>query len=167
MRKATELREYLTRHNRFLSENPDRLHIFVEQGNIVCTGTRSLSHEYRFTLIIVVTDYAGPPDALMLPLLAWIRIKQPELLANPTRRDNAISFDVELLNHESADIEIKVPLTERVIVRKATEGEGMIAEHADEPRDSELPLGEETIMVELPGSNPITVSIPAWPQLNE
>ena len=167
MRKATELREYLTRHNRFLSENPDRLHVFVEQGNIVCTGTRSLSHEYRFTLTIVVTDYAGPPDALMLPLLAWIRIKQPELLANPSRRDNAISFDVELLNHDSADVEIKIPLTERVIVRKAPEGQGMIAEHADEPQDPELPLDPETITIELPGSDPITVSVPAWPHPNE
>jgi len=163
VRKANELREYLTRHNRFLSENPDRLHVFVEQGSIHCTATRSLSHEYRFTLTIVVTDYAGPPDALMLPLLAWIRIKQPELLANPTRRENAISFDVELLNHDAADVEIKIPLTERVIVRKAPEGEGMIADHADEPLDPDLPLDSEEITIELPGTDPITISVPAWP----
>lgn len=163
MRKANELREYLTRHNRFLNEYPDRLHVFVEQGNIHCTATRSLSHEYRFTLTIVVTDYAGPTDALMLPLLAWIRIKQPELLANPTRRENAISFDVELLDHNAADVEIKIPLTERVIVQSVPGGEGMIAIHEDEPVDEDLPLDAEEITVELPGFDPVTISVPAWP----
>lgn len=163
MRKAIELREYLTRHNPFLSENPDRLHVFVDQGNVLCTGTRSLSHEYRFTLTIVVTDYAGPPDALMLPLLAWLRIKQPDLLANKERRENAISFEVELLNHESADVEIKIPLTERVIVGKAPEGKGMIADHVDEPIDPDMPLDAEEVTVTLPGFDPITISVPAWP----
>jgi hypothetical protein len=163
MRKANELREYLTRHNRFLNEYPDRLHVFVEQGSIHCTATRSLSHEYRFTLTIVVTDYAGPTDALMLPLLAWIRIKQPELLANPTRRENAISFDVELLDHNAADVEIKIPLTERVIVQSVPGGEGMIAIHEDEPVDEDLPLDAEEITVELPGFDPVTISVPAWP----
>lgn len=163
MRKAVELREYLTRHNRFLSENPDRLHVFVDQGNILSTASRSLSHEYRFTLTIVVTDYAGPTDALMLPLLAWIRINQPELLANKERRENAISFDVELLNHNTADVEIKLPLTERVIVRKAPDGAGMIAVHEDEPADPDMPIDAQEITVTIPGADPITISVPAWP----
>lgn len=167
MRKAIELREYLTRHNHFLSENPDRLHVFVDQGNVLSTASRSLSHEYRFTLTIVVTEYAGTPDALMLPLLAWIRIKQPDLLANPARRDSAISFDVELLDHGAADLEIKIPLTEQVIVRKASEGEGMVAIHADEPLDPDMPLEAEEITVELPGYEPITISVPAWPHPHE
>lgn len=163
MRKANELREYLTRHNRFLNENPDRLHVFVEQGNIHCSATRSLSHEYRFTLTIVVTDYAGSTDALMLPLLAWIRIKQPELMANKERRENGISFEVELLDHNAADVEIKIPLTERVIVQSSPGGKGMIAIHEDEPADEDLPLDAEEITVELPGFDPVTISVPAWP----
>ncbi|TRM52860.1 phage tail protein [Achromobacter sp. LC458] len=163
MRKANELREYLTRHNRFLNEFPDRLHVFVEQGNIHCSATRSLSHEYRFTLTIVVTDYAGSTDALMLPLLAWIRVKQPELMANKDRRENGISFEVELLDNNAADVEIKIPLTERVIVQSARDGKGMVAVHEDEPADEDLPLDAEEITVELPGFDPVTISIPAWP----
>ncbi|KNY05619.1 tail protein [Achromobacter piechaudii] len=163
MRKANELREYLTRHNRFLNEFPDRLHVFVEQGNIHCSATRSLSHEYRFTLTIVVTDYAGSTDALMLPLLAWIRVKQPELMANKDRRENGISFEVELLDNNAADVEIKIPLTERVIVQSAGDGNGMIAVHEDEPADEDLPLDAEEITVELPGFDPVTISVPAWP----
>lgn len=162
MRKAIELREYLSRHNCFLSENPDRLHVFVDQGNIHCTGTRSLSHEYRFTLTIVVTNYAGTPDAIMLPLLAWLRIKQPDILANKDRRENAISFDVELLDHDSADLEIKIPLTERVIVRDAPDGKGMIAIHADEPSEPDMPIDTEEVTVALPGFESVTISAPAW-----
>jgi hypothetical protein len=163
MRKANELREYLTRHNRFLSENPDRLHVFVEQGSIVSTASRNLSHEYRFTLTIVVTDYAGPTDAIMLPLLAWIRIKQPELLANKDRRENAISFDVELLNHDTADVEIKLPLTERVVVRTSPDGGALVVEHVDEPADPETPTELEEMEITIPGTDPITVHVPAWP----
>lgn len=163
MRKANELREYLTRHNRFLSENPDRLHVFVEQGNILCTASRNLSHEYRFNLIIVVTDYAGSTDALMLPLLAWIRIKQPELLANKERRENAISFEVELLNHDTADVEIKLPLTERVVVRASPDGGSLTADHVDEPADPETPTELEEVVINIPGADPITIRVPAWP----
>lgn len=167
MRKANELREYLTRHNEFLSTNPDRLHVFVDDGSVHCTGTGNLSHEYRYTLTIVVTDYAGQADTIMLPLLAWLRVKQPELLINPDRRANAIQFDVELLNHESADIEIKLPLTERVVVKPSGAGGALMAEHVDEPTDAELPADDEEITIVIPGAAPVTVTVPAWRHPNE
>ena len=103
----------------------------------------------------MVTDYAGQADTIMLPLLAWLRVKQPELLINPDRRANAIQFDVELLSHESADIEIKLPLTERVVVKPSGAGGALVAEHADEPADAELPAEDEEI----------TIVIPARPRL--
>ncbi|CUK22181.1 P2 phage tail completion protein R (GpR) [Achromobacter sp. 2789STDY5608615] len=163
MRKANELREYLTRCNRYLAENPDRLHIFVDDGSIHCTASLNLSHEYRYTITIVVTDYAGVADALMLPLLAWLRIKQPELMANPERRANAIQFDVELLNHNAADVEIKLPLTERVVVRQLPDG-SMVAEHVDEPVDPELPEAAPDVTIAIPGVEPDTVTVPDWRQ---
>lgn len=163
MRKANDLREYLTRHNRFLRENPDRLHVFVDQGTIVSTASRNLSHEYRFTLTIVLTDYAGPTDAIMLPLLAWIRVKQPDLLANKERRENAISFEVELLNHDTADVEIKLPLTESVLVQASPNGGGLMVDHLDEPIDPEMPTELHEVDISIPGADPIRVSVPAWP----
>lgn len=161
MRKANELREYLTKCNSYLAENPDRLHIFVDDGSIHCTASLNLSHEYRYTITIVVTDYSGPADALMLPLLAWLRVKQPELMANPERRANAIQFDVELLNHNSADVEIKLPLTERVVVRQSPDGT-MVAEHVDEPANPELPEDAPDVTITIPGTPPSTVTVPDW-----
>ncbi|MGK4474145.1 phage tail protein [Aeromonas molluscorum] len=31
-----------------------------------------------------IIDFAGHPDQLVVPLLAWLRQHQPELMTNPT-----------------------------------------------------------------------------------
>jgi len=137
MLKPKELRDYLTRHNAFLRVNPDRLQVFVERGRIVCTGTRNLSHEYRYTLTLLVTDYPDSEDDIMLPILSWLRINQPELFENPARWDEAFQFEVEQLNHDTADIEIQLALTERVIVTTDADGK-LHAKHVAEPPHPEL-----------------------------
>ena len=49
----------------------------------------------------------------MVPLLVWVARHQSELLANPDLRER-IAFDAELLANDKVDLEIKLPLTERV-----------------------------------------------------
>jgi len=137
MLKPHTLRAYLSAHNAFLRVNPDRLQVFVERGRIVCTGTRNLSHEYRYTLTLLVTDYPDSEDTIMVPVLAWLRLNQPELFENPARWDEAFQFEVELLNHDTADIEIQLALTERVIVTTDADGK-LHAEHVAEPVHPDL-----------------------------
>lgn len=97
-----------------LKKNPESLHIFVENGNINATGTGlNLSFEYQFDLLILVTDFAGHADSLVVPLLTWCRDNQPEILMNPDRRDG-FKFKAEQLNNNTADVEITLKLTERV-----------------------------------------------------
>lgn len=43
MYKADSLRRHLSGANRILKRNPERFHIFVDEGNVVATGTGSLS----------------------------------------------------------------------------------------------------------------------------
>lgn len=64
-------------------------------------------------------------------LLAWIRQYQPELMMNSDKRENAMRFEVEIQNNETCDIEIKLPLTERVKVWK--DEQGLHFEHLPEP----------------------------------
>lgn len=139
MRKPAELRAVLTSAVPALAQNPDRLHVFVDQGRIVCTGTRSLSHEFRYTLNIVVQDYQGEEQAILLPILAWARRAQSDLFENPERQEQGIEIEVEILTHDTCDISIKLPLTERVIVREEDHTQRLVARYVAEPEHPDLP----------------------------
>jgi hypothetical protein len=102
-----------------LQRDPERLKVMGQDGHIIATGTASLSFEYRYSAFIAVLDYTGHTDALMVPILAWMQVNQPEQLDNPELREKAITFEVEHLNETAADIGIWLELTERAIVRQA------------------------------------------------
>jgi hypothetical protein len=132
MNKPEQVRALLLAAVPHLARNPNDLHVFIEQGKVVATGARqNLSFEYQFDLVVIVTDYAGHADSLMVPLLAWVAQHQPELITNPEKRKNGIGFRVELINRKLVDIEISIPLTERVKVTPV-EG-GRTVEHLPEP----------------------------------
>lgn len=116
MQKLHSLRAHLTAATPFLATNPDKLSVFVERGRIVCAGAGSLSFEYAFTARIVILDFAGHADAVMVPLLAWIQRNQVDVFEHPERRASSIRFEAELLNQDTADLSIEVDLTEAVIV---------------------------------------------------
>jgi hypothetical protein len=127
MYKATSLREHLTNANPDLKQNPDKLLVFVDQGHVIATGTASLSFEYQYRLNIIITDYSGNEDAIMVPLLAWVALHQADLLGNPDLRKTGIGFEVDFNNHESVDLSITLSLTERTIVTKKEGGQLSIA----------------------------------------
>ena len=118
MYKPDSFKTHLIAANPDLRQNPDKLLVFADEGNVVAIGTGSLSFEYRYKLNIIITDYSGDPDAIMVPLLVWIAIHQNDLLANPELRKTGIGFDVDFNNHETIDLSIKLDLTERVIVKR-------------------------------------------------
>lgn len=133
MRKPAELRTAITAAVPDLQHNPDKLHLFVEEGRVVATGAKSLSFEYQYTLSLLVTDFADSADAITVPVLAWLRENQPELFTNPDRRPDGFKFETDVLNHNTVDLLVKLPLTERVIVTVA-DGHYQIA-HAPQPAD--------------------------------
>ena len=132
MYKPESLRALMTAVNPELARDPDRLVVFIDEGSMVSTFAEGLSFEYRYTLNLVFTDYAGHPDAIMVPLLTWIKIHQSELLANPSNRER-IAFEADLLSNDAVDLSIKIPLTERVGVHSRPGG-GHNVEHYTEPQ---------------------------------
>ena len=82
MNKPESLRTHLLAAVPELRHSPDRLLVFIDKGKLLCTAAASLSWEYGYELQIILTDFAGHPDAVMLPLLAWVRTNQSELLVN-------------------------------------------------------------------------------------
>lgn len=131
MKKPVSLRAALTAAVPCLTRSPENLHLFVDEGRIVATGGKTLSFEYQYTLTLVAVDFADESDTIMVPVLAWLRVNQPELFFNPDWRRDGFRFEAEILNHSTVDLAIKLPLTERVTVK--VEGAGYRIEHHDEP----------------------------------
>lgn len=132
MNKPGELREIISSAVPHLKKNPDALHIFIDKGKLYATGaSQNLSFEYQFDCVVLVTDYRGHSDDIMVPILAWVARHQPELLNNREKREDGITFRAELINKNTADIEVTIKMTERVKV--SNDGSGNVVEHLPEP----------------------------------
>lgn len=133
MNKPESLRAHLLATIPELKHNPDRLLIFIDYGKIRCTSAASLSFEYGFDLQIILTDFAGHPDSVMLPLLGWLSVNQSELLENLNKSADGIRFEADILDNSKVDLSLKLPLTERVVVSKDDQGNTTIR-HPGEPQ---------------------------------
>lgn len=122
MNKPTSLRAALVAALPALGESPERLQVFIEQGKIAPAAESSLAFKYQYTCELLILDFTGHSDQIMVPLLAWARDNEPDLFRSDA---NQISFEAELLSNSVVDLIIKVPLTERVGV---TENDTGIAE---------------------------------------
>lgn len=136
MKKPDSLRRALSSAVSCLRENPDNLHIFVDDGSLVSTLAPSLSWEYRYTLNVVVTEFSGDQNLLMAALLGWVHEHQPDIMANPDLRNNGFTFEAVILNNNTSDISIDLRLTERVVVSPS--GENMVVSAVPEPENPEL-----------------------------
>ena len=134
MLKPGNLRAHLTAALPELARDPEKLVVIASAGRAICTGTGTLSFEYAYTLQIILLDYAGHADAVIVPLIDWVATNQPELLDSPDRREQAIRFDVDYLTAQTIDLAIEIDLTERVLVRPR-EGtpSGLNVIHVGEP----------------------------------
>ena len=117
MLKLNSLKALLTQCLPDLARDPKRLIVLAENGTVVSTGTTSLSFEWRYTARVIVLDYDGHADAVIVPIIAWMKRNQSEQMDNPERWANAIKFRVEPLTTTTMDFGIELQLTERAIVK--------------------------------------------------
>lgn len=132
MQKPNDLKRVLLASVPALKHDPDRVLIFTDKGRIRCTAATSLSFEYAYELRLILTNFAGSPDSVMLPVLGWARQHQSELLANLDNAMQAIQFEAEIIDNDSVDLAITLPLTERVVVERQANGTYNLT-HAPEP----------------------------------
>lgn len=122
MNKLKDLRDHLLAAVPGLENNPERLLLFADDGSWSSSNGINLSSVYSYNASIVLTDFPGGPESVMLPLLQWVARHQNELLANPANRDK-MTFEAEVLASDLVDLTIKLPLTERVIVTRGDDGQ--------------------------------------------
>ena len=133
MNKPESLRAHLLVTVAGLQNNPDRLLIFIDNGKVRCTAAATLSFEYSYDLQIILTAFAGHPDSVMLPVLGWISINQPELLENYEKIQNGIQFEADILDKDKVELGLTLRLTERVVVGTDAQGNTTV-KHAGEPQ---------------------------------
>ncbi|KQW11969.1 MULTISPECIES: phage tail protein [Pseudomonas] len=133
MNKPESLRTHLLATIGELKHNPDRLLIFIDNGKIRCTAAASLSFEYSFDLQVILTDFAGHPDSVMLPVLGWLKVNQADLLENLNKSAEGIQFEADVLDNSKVDLSLTLSLSERVIVGRDADGTTTIR-HPGEPQ---------------------------------
>ena len=131
MQKPNSLRKALTDAVPVLRTNPDMLHLRLDDGNNTATLARSLSFEKRYTLNIVVTDFTGDFDLLIVPVLAWLRENQPDIMTTDEGQKKGFTFYADINNDSSFDISISLMLTERTLVNEVDGA--MYVENIPEP----------------------------------
>ena len=113
MKKLAHLREHLLTALPELKRGPDRLLTFIEDGEIEFWRGAGLSHLYKIPARVIVTDYRGAADDIVIPVLEWLQIHEPGL--DPT---NTLRIEVEILDNKTIDLALTIRLTERVIVKE-------------------------------------------------
>ncbi|ELW9026489.1 phage tail protein [Yersinia enterocolitica] len=131
MLKPKLLRQALTDSLPLLQTNPDKLKMFVDGGRIVSTLAPSLSFENQYTLTLFIEDFPDDVDYLFVPILAWLREHQPDIMATEEKRRSGFIHKVDVISDVLSDIRIDLQLTERAIV-KEVDG-ALHVNHALEP----------------------------------
>lgn len=131
MLKPNSLRKALTDAVPVLRTNPDMLHLRLDDGNNTATLARSLSFEKRYTLNIVVTDFTDDIDLLFVPIMAWLRVNQPDIMTTGEGRKKGFAWYADINNDSSLDVSISLLLTERTLVNEVDGA--MYVENIPEP----------------------------------
>lgn len=116
MLKPQQLRKALTDSVPLLQRNPDSLNVFIDNGRIVSTLAASLLFEYQYRLNMVITDYTGDIDVLIVPMLEWLRVNEPDMMAMKEKQQTGFTFKADVISDTASDISIDLLLSERVIV---------------------------------------------------
>lgn len=138
MLKPDSLRAALVAAIPDLAKDPDRLKIFIDKGRIAsrmayAPAHPQLSFEWRYRLNAILQDFKGDPDGVMIVVLAWLHVHQPELLQNAQRSQEAILFEADIIDAGTVDLSIELDLTEAVKVQPLANGQGHEATHLAEP----------------------------------
>jgi len=127
MNKLQQLREHLLANVPELNKSPECLLTFADKGKVV-SNSLSLCFEYDYTANIIVTDFTGDADKVMVVVLAWYQQHQQDKCFPAN-----IEFEADILNNKAVDLSLKISLTECVVVAKNANGQVESITHPPEP----------------------------------
>ncbi|WP_443749713.1 phage tail protein [Asticcacaulis solisilvae] len=117
MEKPDSLRAFLVARAPELKRNPEKLQMYVKGGSTAARWSPDrFNYEYRYTLHVQILGFTGHPDQIFLPVLVWLTDNEKAALQNFDNGDQAVTFDVDLLDDKTVDLELQIKLTEAVDV---------------------------------------------------
>ncbi|KIX70127.1 phage tail protein [Burkholderia pseudomallei] len=137
MNKPNSLRAALVAALPQFSASPDQLLVFVNEGRIDATGTRTASFDYEYECEIIIRDFIGSADEVMIAVVEWARANQPDLVTNRDERRDGMTFVADVLSNDAVDLGIKLKLSESVVVGTDENGNRTV-EHIDDAADEWL-----------------------------
>jgi len=139
VKKIAHLIDWLTRAVPGLAQDPERLFVLHEKGNIVARSGGPTFIQ-KFTAQVILLDVPlDHLDAVVVALVFWLQRQQPELMENSAGAEEAIPYQLEQLDRETCDFRCDLQLTELVSVLPRDDG-GFDVLHRDEPdRDPNFP----------------------------
>lgn len=117
MLKPNQLRKTLTDSLPLLQRNSKSLNVLIDSGRILSTLATLLSLEYLYRLNMVIIDYTGNIDLLIVPQLEWLRVNEPDIMAMKDKQQNGFTFKADVIS-------------ERVIVKQV--GDSLYVDHVGE-----------------------------------
>lgn len=111
MKKMQLLHQYLLSTGLI---TPEQINTTVTEGIVVfhavgdSSGSVAFSREY--VAVVEITAYAGDADKLDAAIVWWCGLYQPELAGS----DNGYDFKAKIINTETVQLTVALPLTERV-----------------------------------------------------
>ncbi|PLF80974.1 phage tail protein [Klebsiella quasipneumoniae] len=66
----------------------------------------------------MVTDFTDDIDLLFVPIMAWLRVNQPDIMTTDEGRKKGFIWYADINNDSSLDVSISLLLTERTLVKE-------------------------------------------------
>lgn len=132
MDKLTACRAAIVAANPEFETDPARFLIWADKGRIATRRTTGLGYEWRYRVNLLFEALTGSPDAVMIPLLLWLRDAQPDILLAFQSGNEAVTFEAHILDQASWDLKLEFDLSEAVVLVPRAGG-GWDAVHLAEP----------------------------------
>ncbi|WP_186189917.1 phage tail protein [Burkholderia gladioli] len=126
MNKPASLRAAILAAVPALVATPDAMLMSISAGAVVSTGARSASFDYEYDCEVNLWATAADIDNVTIALLEWIRLNEPAIVANPDLRRTGFTFYANLLADDRVNLDIKLKLSESVMVSVGADGKRVI-----------------------------------------
>jgi hypothetical protein len=127
MNKAQLLREHLMASTALDLNGTDVL-LSVSEGELISSvGSENKHFKVAYTADLTLLNFSGRDDVLFFVIREWLDQVQP--LREPT----AFHFDIDVLDNNKADVNIRIRLNEVVKVRVDADGTRLF--HPDDPQN--------------------------------
>lgn len=137
MKKANELKQFLTKHVEFLRQNPNNWQFSVTHGQVTALATTSLSYDYQYQVTLAISSFQPALNTLLTPLITWLFYHQPELFDDGQLRDDVLTFTMnENGVADSLNLTLTLAMSERVCVQYDAQNHTLSADYfTEKPQD--------------------------------